>query len=356
MKAIVLGGGFVGSIIAKDLAQDKDFQVSVVDQSERVLNKLASEANIKGIIGDLANADNIKKLVADQDIVLGAVPEVMGFNMLKAVVEAGKNIADVSAAPENQLDLDDLAKKHNVTAVVEMGVAPGMSNLLVGYVDSLLDKTERVSILVGGLPVVREWPYEYMLVFSLRGVIGEYLTPARIVECGKLIEKPALSDIELIDFPNIGTLEAFYTDGLGSLVYTVKAPFMKEKTLRYPGHAEKMRMLRETGFFGSEPIEVEGSKVKPLDLTIKLLFPKWERKNGERDFTIMRINVEGEKDNKRLRYTYDLLSYFDEKTNTTSMARTTGLPCAIVGRLIAKGEYSRKGICPPEYVLSLIHI
>jgi len=171
MKAIVLGGGFVGSIIAKDLAQDKDFQVSVVDQSERVLNKLASEANIKGIIGDLANADNIKKLVADQDIVLGAVPEVMGFNMLKAVVEAGKNIADVSAAPENQLDLDDLAKKHNVTAVVEMGVAPGMSNLLVGYVDSLLDKTERVSILVGGLPVVREWPYEYMLVFSLRCVI-----------------------------------------------------------------------------------------------------------------------------------------------------------------------------------------
>jgi len=350
VKLIVLGSGLVGGSIAKDLAGDEDFEVSVAGFDEKSLNKLASEAKLTGVVADLSSSEVIKKIVSDQDIVVGCLPGFLGFNMLRSVIEAGKNVVDISSMAEDSLTLDELAKKNKVTAVVDIGVAPGMSNMIVGYVDSLLDETESALILVGGLPVIREWPYEYKISWSAADVIEEYLRPARLVENGKLVEKPALSDVKLVNLPGVGTLEEFNTDGLCTLAYTLKIPFMKEKTLRYPGHAEKMRMLRETGFFGNETIEVGGVRVKPIDFTAKLLFTEWELKEGEKDLTVMRVVVQGKKDQKRLRYTYDLLTYFDEQTNTTSMARVTGSPCAIMARLVAREEYSREGVSPAEYI------
>jgi len=321
-----------------------------VDIDEKKLDKLTEGTDIRGIKVDLSSSEAIRKIVADQDIVIGAVPGFLGFNMLRSVIEAGKNIVDISFMPEDVLSLDELAKKKGVTAVVDMGVAPGMSHMIVGYTDSLLDETESATILVGGLPVIREWPYEYKIVFSPKDVIEEYIRPARLIECGRIVEKPALSDLELVNLPKIGTLEAFNTDGLRSLLYTIKIPSMKEKTLRYPGYAEKMRMLRETGFFSDTAIEVSGVKVKPLDLTSKLLFSKWELKEDEEELTVMRIIVQGEKEGKRLCYTYDLLDYYDKKEKATSMSRATGFPCAIIARLVAQGKFQYPGVCPPEYI------
>ena len=348
MKAIVLGCGLVGGLIAKDLAKDENFQVTVADINEKKLEKLAKEADIQGIRTDLSNSNDIKKIIADKDIVIGAVPGFLGFNTLRSVIEAGKNIIDISFMAEDTLSLNELAKKKGVTAVIDMGVAPGMSHMIVGYVNSLLDKTESATILVGGLPVIREWPYEYKISWSPKDVIEEYIRPARLIEGGKIVEKPALSDLELVNLPKIGTLEAFNTDGLRSLLYTIKIPSMKEKTLRYPGYAEKMRMLRETGFFSDTPIEVEGAKIKPIDLTAKLLFPKWELKEGEEELTVMRVIVQGKKEGKRLCYTYDLLDYYDKNEQATSMSRVTGFPCAIMARLVAQGEFKCPGVCPPE--------
>jgi len=350
MKAIVLGCGLVGGVIAKDLAKDKDFQVTVADIDEGKLDKLTKETRIRGIKADLSNSSDIKKIVAEQDIVIGAVPGFLGFDMLRSIIEAGKNIVDISFMPEDTLSLNELAKKKGVTAVVDMGVAPGMSHMIVGYVDSLMDETKSATILVGGLPVIREWPYEYKIAWSPKDVIEEYIRPARLIECGKIVEKPALSDLELVDLPQIGTLEAFNTDGLRSLLYTIKIPSMKEKTLRYPGYTEKMRMLRKTGFFSDTPIEVGGAKVKPIDLTVKLLFPKWELKEGEEELTVMRVIVQGKKDEKILRYTYDLIDYYDKEEKATSMSRATGFPCAIIARLVAQGEFQYPGVCPPEYI------
>lgn len=350
MKAIVLGCGLVGGLIAKDLAKDKDFQVTVADIDEKKLDELTKGTDIRGIKMDLSSSESIKKIVAEQDIVIGAVPGFLGFNMLRSVIETGKNVVDISFMPEDVLSLDELAKKKGVTAVVDMGVAPGLSHMIVGYADSLLDETESATILVGGLPMIREWPYEYKIVFSPKDVIEEYLRPARLIEGGKIVEKSALSDLELVNLPKIGTLEAFNTDGLRSLLYTLNIPDMKEKTLRYPGLAEKMRMLRETGFFSDIPIEIGGVKVKPLDLTSKLLFSKWELKEDEEELTVMRIIVQGKKEEKRLCYTYDLLDYYDKKEKVTSMSRTTGFPCAIMARLVAQGEFQYPGVCPPEYI------
>lgn len=348
MKAIVLGGGLVGGVIAKDLARDREWRVTVADISERRINKLADEAKISGIVADLSDSEVIRKLVADQDIVIGAVPGSLAPNMLHSVMKARKNIVDISSRHNDHFALDELAKKNGVTAVITMGIAPGMSNMIVGYVDSLLDETESVLILVGGLPIIREWPFEYKISWSAMDGIRQFLRPAKLREYGEIVGKPALSEVELVDLPGVGTLEAFNTDGLGSLIHTIKAPFMKEKTLRYPGFAEKMRMFRETGFFSDESIELGGVKVKPIDFTAKLLFPGWELKEGERELTVMRVVVQGKKGQKKLQYTYDLLTYFDDETKTTSMGSTTGFPCAIVARLVAQGEYTYKGVCLPE--------
>ena len=350
MRVIVLGGGLVGGVMARDLAGNGDFKVTIADRDEAVLQKLTAGGLLGGVQADLSDGEGIKSLVQEYDLVIGAVPGFLGQNMLKAVLEAGKNIADISSWPGSFQELDDLAKSRGVTAVVDCGVAPGLSNMLVAYGDSLLDETSRAEILVGGLPVVREWPYEYKIVFSAVDVIQEYCHPAQVVENGQVIQRPALSDLELVDLPGVGTVEAFLTDGLCSLVDTMTIPNMKERTLRYPGHAERMRMLRETGFFSETPIQVKGVRVKPVDVAASLLFPAWELKEGEKELTVMRVEVEGMKDGKQRLYRYDLLDYFHEATGVTSMARTTGYPCVSMARLMAAGEFNRKGVCVPEYI------
>ena len=160
--------------------------------------------------------------------------------------------------------------------------------------------------------------------------------------------RPALSEPELIDFPRVGTLEAFNTDGLRSLLRTLEVPNMKEKTLRYSGHAALMRVFRETGLFDKKEIEVGGVKVRPLDVTSRLLFPKWAFQPGEEEFTVFRGVIEGGQGGRRLRYTYDLYDEYDRATGTSSMARTTAFPCVIVARMMARGEIREPGVFPPE--------
>jgi len=274
----------------------------------------------------------------------------MGFRTLQAVLEADKNVVDIAFFPEDPFALDGLARAQGVTALVDCGVAPGMSNVLTGYSRHRLDEVLSVLIYVGGLPEVREWPYEYKAVFSPVDVIEEYIRPARYVQNGALVVRPALSDPELINFPGLGTLEAFNTDGLRTLIGTIAAPDMKEKTLRYPGHIEKMAVLRETGFFSQDEIEVGGVRIRPLDVTAKLLFPKWKMGPGDRDVTVMKIVVEGKKDGRSRRFTYDLLDRFDEAKGVHSMARTTGYTATVAARMLARGLFAEKGVFAPESV------
>ena len=351
MKMIVLGCGLVGGPMAIDLAKEEDFEVTIVDRKQEALNALASEhGNIKTVQQDLGNPQDVSALVADHDIVLNAVPGFMGFQTLQAIIEAGKNVVDIAFYPENPFDLDALAKAKGVTALVDCGVSPGMSNLLIGHVHEQLDRTDSVLIYVGGLPEIRRWPFEYRAVFSPIDVIAEYTRPARYVENGELVTRTALSDPELIDFPGIGTLEAFNTDGLRTLADTINAPNMKEKTLRYQGHIEKMVFLRAAGFFSEDPVEVNGHLIRPVDLTAKLMFPQWKMEEGEVDITVLQIIVEGEKHGTAQRYVFNLLDKYDAPTNTHSMARTTGYTATVAARMLAQGLYDQKGISPLEFV------
>jgi len=351
MKTVVLGAGLVGAPMALDLAADEQFDVTVADIDEGALQRLAArDAGIATTRADLSDAAVVKKLAAEHDLVLSAVPGFMGFKTLEAVIAAGRNVVDIAFFPENAFDLDERAKAAGVTAIVDCGVAPGMSNLLVGHVDAELDRTENVLIYVGGLPEIREWPYEYKAVFSPIDVIEEYTRPARYVENGRMVVREALSDSELIDFPGIGTLEAFNSDGLRTLADTIDAPNMKEKTLRYQGHIEKMAVLRASGMFGKEPIEIQGVRIRPIDFTAKLLFPMWQLEPGEADVTVMQVIVEGEKGGKRRRHVYDLLDRYDPATQTHSMARSTGYTATTAIRMLAAGLYERAGVSPPEFV------
>jgi saccharopine dehydrogenase-like NADP-dependent oxidoreductase len=348
MNVVILGAGRVGSAMAIDLAKDKRFRVLVADRDERSLEALRSGYGIPGERIDVSLENTVRRVVAKADFVISAVPGFLGFRTLQTVIESGKNVVDIAFFPEDPFALDELARAKKVTALIDCGVAPGMSNLLVGRAASLLERTDRVRIYVGGLPAVRRWPYEYQAGFSPIDVIEEYTRPARVVHGGKVEVVPALSEVEHIDFPDLGTLEAFVTDGLRTLARTIDAPDMVEKTMRYPGHAERMRMLRETGFFSDTPVDIDGVSVRPLDVATRLLFPMWQMNEGDEDVTIMRILVEGAGKQGPTRMTYDLVDRFDRATGTSAMARTTGYTATTAIRMLAAGLWTEPGVIAPE--------
>lgn len=346
-KIVVLGAGLVGNAIAIDLS--KKFDVTAVDIMEEPLNKLKTDHKINTIKTDLSTQEKIAEIVNEFDLVVGAVPGFMGFNTVKNVILAGKDIVDISFFPEDPFKLDQLARENNVSVVVDAGVAPGMGNVILGYYNATIE-VSKYECLVGGLPFVREWPYEYKAVFSPVDVIEEYVRPARYIENGGLVVREALSDTELVHFDNIGTLESWNSDGLRTLLRTMKIPDMIEKTLRYPGTVEYLRVLRESGFFSNEEVDIQGKKIRPIDLTARLLFPKWKLKPGEEDFTVMRVTIDGKKEGKYYTWMYELFDKFNRETETLSMARTTGYTCTAIASLMLNNKFRRVGINPPEYV------
>jgi lysine 6-dehydrogenase len=346
-KIVVLGAGLVGKAMAIDLS--KNHEVTSIDLNQQALAEV-SKHHVATIQLDLSDLPLVIQALNPFDIVVGAVPGFMGFKTAKAVIEAGKNMVDISFFPEDPFLLDSLAKEKKVTVVTDCGVAPGMANIILGYHHARM-KINSYECIVGGLPVVREWPYEYKAVFSPIDAIEEYTRPARYVLNGAPVVKEALSDAELVHFDQIGTLESWNSDGLRSLLHTMPGiPNMIEKTLRYPGCIEYLRVLRAGGFFSHEELDVNGVKIRPIDVTAKLLFPKWKLQPGEEEFTVMRIRITGEQNNTVKSYEYNLLDRTNKQTETLSMARTTGYTCTAVTNLVLDQKFSRKGICPPEYV------
>jgi len=344
-KIVVLGCGLVGRVMAEDLS--KNHQVCSVDISNENLENLESSDVIQ-LCKDVSDVSVLNEVIKDCDLVVGALPGFMGYETMKRVIKAKKNIVDISFYPEDPFGLDKLAKENNVIAVMDCGVAPGMGNIIFSHHDKTMKITD-YECLVGGLPKKREWPFEYQAVFSPIDVIEEYVRPARYVQNKSLIVKEALSDTELIEFEEIGTLESWNSDGLRTLIQTMNhVPNMIEKTLRYPGCVEYLKVLRECGYFSYDEIEINGNKIRPIDLTAKLLFPKWQMKEGDEDFTIMRIKISGKEADKEVLYTYTLLDRF--KNNTISMARTTGFTCTSVANLILENKYNKVGISPPEFL------
>lgn len=345
MQIAILGAGMVGRAMAIDLANN--YLVTSFDVSEQSLQLLTQKNKlVKTVQTDLSVYTNYKSLLNDFDFVISAVPGFMGYKTLEAIIKAQKNVADISFFPEDALQLDALAKQNNVTAIVDCGVAPGMSNLILGYYNERM-KINSFECMVGGLPKKRMKPFEYKAPFSPIDVLEEYTRPARYVENGCIVTKPALSDAELIDFEKVGTLESFNTNGLRSILFTMKhIANMKEKTLRYPGHIDLMKGLIKAGFLNSSPVNFKGQQISPLEFTSALLFDQWKLGATEAEFTLMTIKISSA--DKTI--SYELYDEYDAQSQTSSMSRTTGYTCTAALNMLINNLFTVKGVFPPELV------
>ncbi|MCA0930885.1 saccharopine dehydrogenase NADP-binding domain-containing protein [Lutimonas saemankumensis] len=349
-KVIVIGAGMVGSAMAVDMALNHE--VTLTDISPSRLEKIKKshpQIHIQKL--DVTHKESLQNQIQPFDLVICAVPGFLGFETLKSIIEAKKNVIDISFFAENSLELDLLAKENNVTAIVDCGVAPGMDNIILGHYNEIMKLTD-FECLVGGLPKEKKWPFCYKAPFSPIDVIEEYIRPARYVENGHEVVREALTDCEYIHFDKLGTLESFNTDGLRSIIHTMPHILnMKEKTLRYPGHVEYIKALKESGFFDKNYIEVKGTKICPLDVTSSILFKEWKLGEEEEEITVMRITLKGENSLGQIEeVTYDLHDEYCHSTKTSSMSRTTGYTATAAANLFLEGLFSEKGVFPPELV------
>jgi lysine 6-dehydrogenase len=349
-KVIVLGAGMVGSAMAIDMA--KKHKVTLTDISQEVLNKAKQKCDDLTILQlDATNKKELQRTIKQHDLVINAVPGFLGFETLKAIIEADMNVIDIAFFPENSLELDALAKEHNVCAIVDCGVAPGMDNVILGYYNEIMKLTD-FECLVGGLPKIKKWPFCYKAPFSPIDVLEEYTRPARYVEHGEVVVREPLTDCEYVEFDKVGTLESFNSDGLRSIIYTMPhIPNMKEKTLRYPGHVEYVKVLKESGFFDTEKVEINGTLISPMEFTSQILFNEWKLGETEEEITVFRVSIKGENTKgERMEVVYSMHDEYCKETETSSMARTTGYTATAAANLFLDGLFSGKGVFPPELV------
>lgn len=349
MKAVQIGAGLVGSIIADDMSRFFDVTLADLSQSA-LLAATVGNPEIKTAICSCIDEAALSEIIKDADIVTAGVPGKFGKKMMETVIRSGKNMSDISFMPEDFEELDGLAKEYGVTVVPDMGVAPGMSNFLVGRGAALLDEVENAVIYVGGIPHKPVPPFNYQITWSAADVIEEYTRPARYVRDYKPTVCEAMGKLYEKEFPKAGSLETFITDGLRSLVKNIKAKNMEERTMRWPGHVAQMRLLSEMGLFDEGKRLLGGVEVVPRDIACDLLFPMWkmEPEKGDRDLTIMQVEVSGYKGRDFVTYTWDLWDIFDEKTWRNSMGRCTGFTCSIIAQAIVKGLIKEKGVIAPE--------
>lgn len=356
MKMLVLGAGPMGFAIVKDLVKDKSInEITVIDinpQRLGLLEKFVGKEKLSTIKMDVKDKNSLLKIMRQHDCILDALPHKLVVYVNRTAIEAGVSLVDL-AFEEEQLDLDEEARKANVTIIPGCGVAPGLSNMLVAYGASKTERVYEAHIRVGGIPLNPKLPLQYKIVFSVESLIEEYIRPAKIIRDGKVIRVPALSGIEVFEDPELGELECFYTDGLSTLIHTMKhIPNMSEKTIRWPGHAERVMILRELGFFSRKPVKIDDTLVTPIHLSAKLLNEKLKMNEDDRDLTILIVDVIGLKGNARIHCNYRLIDYYDPEERITSMGRTSGFTCAIMARMLIKGDVKGPGIIPPEVAIT----
>lgn len=353
MKVLILGCGNIGFVAAEDIAESMcSIDMVLADKSVEKARGAAERIgrNVSWIELDASNNKKLAEALRDADLAMGFLPGKLGYSLMKACIAVGRDCVDVSYVPGDSLTLNWEAAKAGITIIPDCGFAPGISNMLVGHAATKLDKVQSVHILAGGLPERPIPPLGYVVTWSPDNLIYQYVRKARIVKEGKIVEVEALSGLEEVEFPNLGRLEAFYTDGLRSLPQTIKGVReMWEKTLRYPGHAEKIKLLKSLGFFEETPIKVNGAEVAPLRITVRL-FEQKLRKPEVKDLAALKVEVSGFEDGKQTTYIYHMLDRYDEKRGITSMGRTTAYPASIIAQLLLKKVIREKGIIPPERI------
>ncbi len=348
MKVLVVGAGKVGSEIARDLASSPEVDSVTSADANRGNLKQVRRANskIRTLLLDISQTKRVESALRKVDIVCGALPGRLGFQLMKRAARIGRNLVDISYTPQNPFQLDSEARRNDSVIVPQCGVAPGFSNMCVGDASRMLGRLDSVRIFVGGLPQKPEPPLNYRVVFSLEDVINEYSRPVNVIENGRRKLVDPLTGRGAITFPRVGNLEYFLTDGLGSLPRSFpRTREMYELTLRYPGHADMMETLRVLGFFSQTVVEVNGVKVAPRKVSLELLRPEMSKGRPE-DLLALRVNVSG----NRSLVAYEVLDFYDRENRVSAMARTTAYPCTSVALLVGRGRLRETGVVAPEKI------
>ena len=348
MRLLSIGCGYIGSVLAEELIHGLDFEELIISDSgkekiEETAKKLGER--VVPLQLDISDYSNLLEVIENADLVIGLSPGRLGFNVMKACAEKKKDLVDLSFMAEDPFVFQKSASDAGVIIVPDCGVAPGLSNILIGRSSSQLDEVEDVSIFVGGLPQKPVPPLNYKVTWCVEDLFEEYTRKAKIIRNGKMVEVDALEGLEEIEFEGLGRFEAFFTDGVRTLHNTIKAENMWEKTLRYPGHAEKIKLIKKFGLLEKEPIA--SLNTSPWEFMIKF----WEENLSfieARDLVLMRIGVSGRKDSAKILYTYEMIDYFDERKNITAMGRSTAYTAFAVIKLIIEKRIAQKGVVPPE--------
>lgn len=318
----------------------------VGDISEERLEALRRRVGGGKLTTELVDAKDRSRAVEFMkgfDVVASALPHGSVGPANVAAAEAGAKMVDI-AFEDAQMELDGAMRSSGGLLIPGCGLAPGLGAVLLAHGVRTEKGADEAHILVGGIPQKPLPPYGYRLVFSIVGLIREYTDEARVFRGGRMVRVRPFDTVERVRIPEVGTLEAFCTDGLASLVYTMKGmKTMDEKTLRWPGHAERMNLLLESGFFSSERFQIGGGEVSPIEVSWRILEKKLAQ-GGPEDMTVMRVEARS----RRKEVVYSLLDRFDRKNGITSMGRTTGFTCSIVTQMVGAGEIQARGVVPPE--------
>jgi len=358
VKFLVIGAGKQGSACAFDLLQRPGTQRVVL--ADRALDQVPAFLEPwKGGALELARLDlkdekAVAAAIGRVDAVLSAAPYYFNYDLARLAVSAGVHFADLGGNTDivfKQKGLDADAVKRGVSVVPDCGLAPGMVNILAAEGIRRLDQAERVKIYVGGLPQKPEPPLNYMVVYSLEGAFDYYTSPSWVLREGKRAQVDPLSEIEHVVFPEpIGKLEAFHTGGgISTLPFTWEGRIrtMEYKTLRYPGHVAIMKPIRELGLLGTEPVEVNGVRVRPRDAFIAIVSPTLTKPQG-RDLVALVVEVRGTMAGKPAATRWQLVDRYDERNHVTAMMRTTGYSLAITGLLQLDGRITARGVRTPD--------
>jgi lysine 6-dehydrogenase len=345
---LVLGAGLQGSACAYDLALREGFEVTLADRDEKLLERALSELGparerVHGAALDVADRDAVRKLMSEHHAVVSGVPYFLNPALAEDAVESGASFTDMGGNTDlvlQELALDTRARARGVSIVPDMGLAPGLANLLAVDAMQRFEKVDSVAIRVGGLPLEPKPPLGYMMLFSMHGLINEYWGDSLVLEEGEVKKVPTFSVLEELEVPGVGALEAFPTSGGIStlpMTYRGKVRTMDYKTLRYPGHYARMRCIKELGLLDETPIDVPGGRVKPRDVFAACAEPRLTHP-GARDRSVVIVFVEGERGGQRERLVRWIVDEHDAESGHSSMRRTTAYPVSIVSAMQARGE------------------
>lgn len=361
MKVVILGSGMMGRAIAYDLSKYSDFEViTIADRDRKTLQsakKFLKQQDLHYKILNAKKLEELKDFFRKYDVAISAIPYKYNYKLAKIAVETKTHFLDLGGNDDivkKERTLFEKAKINGVTIIADCGLAPGLTSVITRDIVEHMTSIEYVKIRVGGLPIDPQPPFDYQIVFSPHGLINEYVEDAIVLDHGRIVKKKSMTEIENVEFPEpFKNMEAFVTSGgVSTLPFTYrdKIDFLDYKTIRYPGHCERFKILLDLGFAEEKPVKIRNKSIIPRDFFADLLLKILPI--NKKDVVLLKVFSKGLYNGKKRFFEYLMIDYYDEKHDITSMMRTTAYPTSIIAQMIEKGIIKYHGVFGCEEIVA----